>query len=86
MEEFLANAFNTGDIKIIAVAAIVYVIIYLQRNNTKKSRDDDREKMATRIVLLEEKVEKIEELDLSSKLASIMTDLNWIKQKLMEKK
>lgn len=86
MEEFLANAFNTGDIKIIAVAAIVYVIIYFQRNNTKKSRDDDREKLNTRIALLEDKMEKIEELDLAGKLAAIQVDISWIKQKLMEKK
>lgn len=86
MEEFLANAFNTGDIKIIAVAAIVYVIIYLQRNNTKKSRDDDKEKSSTRIALLEDKMEKIEELDLAGKLAAIQVDISWIKQKLMEKK
>ena len=86
MEEFLANAFNTGDIKIIVVAAIVYIVIYLQRNNTKKSRDDDREKLNTRIALLEDKMEKIEELDLAGKLAAIQVDISWIKQKLMEKK
>ena len=82
MEEFLTNAFNTGDIKVILVAAILYVIIYLQRNNTKKSRDDDRDKLITRLTLIENEIDRIKALDLDAKLAQIMTDLNWIKEKL----
>jgi hypothetical protein len=82
MEEFLTNAFNTGDIKVILVAAVLYVIIYLQRNNTKKSRDDDRDKLITRLTLIENEIDRIKALDLDAKLAQIMTDLNWIKEKL----
>lgn len=85
MDQIVEQLISSGPVGIIC-AAVVYIIIAVQRNNTKKTRDGDSEKMVTRIALLEEKVEKIEELDLSSKLASIMTDLNWIKQKLMEKK
>lgn len=82
MEEFLTNAFNTGDIKVILVAAILYMIIYMQRNNTKKSRDDDRDKLITRLTLIENEIDRIKSLDLDAKLAQIMTDLNWIKEKL----
>ena len=82
MEEFLTNAFNTGDIKVILVAVILYMIIYMQRTNTKKSRDDDRDKLITRLTLIENEIDRIKALDLDTKLAQIMTDLNWIKEKL----
>ena len=58
------------------------MIIYMQRNNTKKSRDDDRDKLITRITLIENEIDRIKGLDLDTKLAQIMTDLNWIKEKL----
>lgn len=86
MEDLLTNAFNTGDLKVIAVATILYLIIYFQRKDTKAKRDDDHDKIVTRIALLEDKMEKIEELDLAGKLAAIQVDISWIKQKLMEKK
>ena len=82
MEVFLTNAFNTGDIKVILVAAILYMIIYMQRNNTKKFRDDDRDKLITRLTLIENEIDRIKALNLDAKLAQIMTDLNWIKEKL----
>ena len=82
MEELLANAFNTGDIKIIAVAAILYLIIHFQRKDTSKKRNADRDELTTRVVLLEKEIEEIKQLDLSAKLAQIQTDLNWIKEKL----
>ena len=82
MEDLLASAFNTGDIKIIAVAAILYLIIHFQRKDTSKKRDADRDELTTRVALLERDVEEIKSLDLSTKLAQIQTDLNWIKEKL----
>lgn len=82
MEELITKAFDTGDLKVIIVAAILYMIIYMQRNNTKKSRDDDRDKLITRITLIENEIDRIKGLDLDTKLAQIMTDLNWIKEKL----
>ena len=85
MEEFLTNLIASGPSGIFA-AAVVYLIIYLQRSSTKKTRDEDRDKLVTRIALLEDKMEKIEELDLAGKLAAIQVDISWIKQKLMEKK
>ena len=82
MEELLTNAFQSGNATAIIAAVVVYIIIWLQRNNTRKSRDNDKDNLQTRIALLESKVQKIDELDLATKLAQIQTDLSWIKEKL----
>lgn len=82
MEELLTNAFSTGDLKVIVVAAILYLIIYFQRKDTKAKRDDAQESMDTRVKLLESEIQEIKNLDLASKLAQIQTDLTWIKEKL----
>lgn len=82
MEELLTNAFNTGDLKIIVAAVLVYFVIYWQRNNTKKSRDEANESLQTRITLLENETKRITDLDLETKLAQIQTDLQWIKENL----
>lgn len=85
MEDIITQLVSGGPVGIVC-AAVVYIIIAVQRNNTKKVRDDDNDKMVTRIALLEDKMKKIEELDLAGKLAAIQVDLSWIKQKMMEKK
>ena len=85
MEDLLANAFSTGDIKIIVVAAILYLIIHFQRKDTSKKRNADRDELNTRVALLERELEDIKSLDLSAKLAQILTELAWIKDRLKEK-
>ena len=82
MEDILTNAFSTGDIKMVIVAAILYLIIYGQRKQTKAKRDDAQESMDTRVKVLENEIQEIKNLDLASKLAQIQTDLSWIKEKL----
>jgi hypothetical protein len=82
MEDILSQAFSTGDIKIVAAAVILYVIIYFQRKDTGKKRDTDREDLQTKVKLLENEVNRLKDLDLDAKLAQIQTDLNWIKEKL----
>ena len=82
MEDLLANAFNTGDIKIVVVAAILYLIIHFQRKDTSKKRNADRDELNTRVALLERELEDVKSLDLSAKLAQIQTDLNWIKERM----
>lgn len=82
MEELLTNAFNTGDIKIVVVAAILYLVINAQRKDTSKKRNADRDELNTRVALLEREIEEIKSLDLSAKLAQILTDLQWLKEKL----
>ncbi len=82
MEELLTNAFQSGNATAIIAAVVVYLIIYLQRNSTGKKRDDDNDKLAAKIAVLENEIEAIKSLDLASKLAQIQTDLSWIKEKL----
>lgn len=82
MEDLLTNAFNTGDIKIVIAALVVYAIVYLQRRDTKSKRDDAADSFDKRITLLESEIQEIKSLDLSAKLAQIQTDLSWIKEKL----
>lgn len=85
MEDLLTNAFSTGDIKVIVVAAILYLIIYFQRKDTKAKRDDAQESMDTRVKLLESEIQRLKDLDLDARLASIETSLKYI-QMLLEGK
>ena len=85
MEDLLTNAFSTGDIKVIVVAAILYIIIAIQRNNTKAKRDDAQESIDTRVKLLESEIQRLKDLDLDARLASIETSLKYI-QMLLEGK
>ena len=86
MEDILNQAFSTGDIKIVIAALIVYAIVYMQRKDTKAKRDDAQESMDTRVKLLEAEIQRLKDLDLDARLASIQTDLQWIKSRLMEGK
>ena len=86
MEELLTNAFSSGNATAIIAAVVVYAVIWLQRNNTKKTRDNDKDNLQTRIALLESKVQKIDELDLAERLASIETTLKYIQMMLENKK
>lgn len=81
MEDILTQFLNSGPVGIVS-AAVVYLIIALQRNSTKKSRDTAADSMDTRVKLLENEIQEIKNLDLASKLAQIQTDLSWIKEKL----
>lgn len=86
MEDLLTNAFSTGDIKVIVVAAILYLIIYFQRRDTKAKRDDAQENMDTRVKLLESEMQRLKDLDLDARLASIETSLKYIQMLLEGKK
>lgn len=87
MEEILTNAFSTGDLKIIIAAVIVYCVIYWQRNNTKKSRDEATESLQTRITLLEADNQLLhKQLDtIGTKLDRIIDELCEIKVSLAKK-
>jgi len=85
MEDLLSQAFSTGDIKIVVVAAILYLVIWFQRKDTKSKRDEAHDELNTRVALLERELEEIKQLDLSAKLAQILTELAWIKDRLKEK-
>ena len=66
--------------------AWIYFKIQTQRKLTGKKRDEDTETLNTRITLLENEVKQIKDLDLASKLAQIMTDLEWIKDNMKRHK
>lgn len=81
MEEILTQFLNSGPVGVVS-AAVVYLVIALQRNSTKKTRDENQDKLETRLSVLENDVKRIRDLDLETKLAQIQTDLQWIKENL----
>ena len=84
MEDLFQQLISQGPIGIVC-AAIVYLIISIQRNNTSNKRDKEKEDHDKRIALLEDRMNRVDELDLATKLAQIQTDLNWIKNKMQNK-
>lgn len=88
MEEFLAQAFNTGDLKIVIVAAILYLIIHIQRKQTGTKRDEDTDSLNTRITLLEADNKLLHtQLDtIGTKLDKIIDQLSDIRVSLANKK
>lgn len=87
MEEFLSQAISSGDIKMVIIAAILYLIIHLQRNNTKKQRDNVQDSVETRLTLLEADNKLLhQQLDsIGSKLDKIIDQLCDIKVELAKK-
>lgn len=85
MEDTILQIANSGGPIGIIAAGLMFLIISIQRNNTSAKRDKEKENLDKRIALLEQRMDKIDELDLSTKLAQIQTDLNWIKEKMQDK-
>lgn len=85
MEDTLLQIVNSGGPIGIIAAGLMYLIISIQRNNTSAKRDKEKENLDKRIALLEQRMDKIDELDLSTKLAQILTDLQWLKERMQEK-
>ena len=68
---------------VILVIAL-YLYINNQRKNTKETRDRDSEEMRTRMALMENEIQRIKDLDLETKLAQILTDLAWLKERFKD--
>lgn len=85
MEDSLLQLANSGGPIGIVAAGLMYLIISIQRNNTSNKRDKEKEEMSKEIALLKQRIDKVDELDLATKLAQIQTDLNWIKDKMQDK-
>ena len=87
MEELLTNAFNTGDIKMVVIAAVLYVVIYFQRKDTKNKRDEDADVMDKRVTILEHDCEfmKQQHALFGQKLDKILEELSAIKVSLATK-
>ena len=62
----------------------LYLIIKRQRQDTKQVRDKDYEDMKTRMAIMENEVNRIKDLDLETKLAQILTDLAWLKERFKD--
>lgn len=83
MEQFLDQIIQTGPVGIIC-ASVVYLIIYLQRKSTGEKRDTQNAEQEKRITLLESEVNRLKDLDLETKLAQILTDLQWLKERFKD--
>ena len=66
----------------VCVCAFIYFKIGRDRKQTKAERDTEHENIETRVILLEKEMETLKSLDLSTKLAQIQTDLQWIKENI----
>lgn len=66
MEELLTNAFQSGNATAIIAAAVVYLIIHMQRSTTGKKRDESE-------VLLNYRVDQLEKShgDLASNIKEL---------------
>lgn len=62
----------------------LYFVINNQRKNTKDVRDKDTEEMKTKIVIMENEIQRLKDLDLETKLAQILTDLQWLKERFKD--
>ena len=62
----------------------LYLIIKRQRQDTKQVRDKDYEDMKTKLAIIENEVNRIKDLDLETKLAQILTDLAWLKERFKD--
>ena len=73
---------------VVVVLGLFYIYrkIGNERKDTKIERDKDSENIKAEIAVLKNELEQIKSLDLSTKLAAIQTDIQWIKARLMEKK
>ena len=63
----------------------LYFVINNQRKNTKDVRDKDSEEIKTRMALMENEIQRLKDLDLETKLAQIICDLQWLKERFKDK-
>jgi uncharacterized protein YoxC len=81
MEEFITAAFQSGNATAIIAAAVVYVIIYIQRKNTSVARDNTSEKLLMEIAKLKQENElKQKDIDY------LMAENNGVKEDIKEMK
>ena len=86
MEDSLLQLANSGGPIGIVAACLMYLIISIQRNNTSAKRDKEKEDHDKRIALLEDRMNRLKDLDLEARLAGIETSLRYIESLLKELK
>lgn len=86
ISEVLTTFLSSGPVGIVS-AAVVYVIIYLQRNKTSEKRDEDTDNLRTRVTLLEHDAQNIKAQvnDIGIKLDKITEILSELKVALASK-
>lgn len=78
----LVPAYAWPIIIVVLGGMFIYRKIGNERKITAEKRDSEHENLETRVILLERELETIKSLDLSTKLAQIQTDLQWIKENM----
>ena len=78
----LVPAYAWPIIIVVLGGMFIYRKIGNERKITAEKRDSEDENMVTRVILLEKEMETLKSLDLSTKLAQIQTDLQWIKENI----
>lgn len=78
----LVPAYAWPIIIVVLGGMFIYRKIGNERKITAEKRDTAHENLETRVILLEREMETIKSLDLSTKLAQIQTDLQWIKENM----
>lgn len=78
----LVPAYAWPIIIVVLGGMFIYRKIGNERKITAEKRDTEHENLETRVILLEREIEAIKSLDLSTKLAQIQTDLQWIKENM----
>lgn len=86
ISEVLTTFLSSGPVGVVS-AAVVYVIIYLQRNKTSEKRDEDTDNLRTRVTLLEHDAQNIKAQvnDIGIKLDKITEILSELKVALASK-
>lgn len=69
---------------VIICCVFLYLKIGKERKQTKHERDNAQTTLETRITLLENEVQRLKDLDLETKLAQILTDLQWLKERFKD--
>lgn len=65
--------------------AYIYWKINSQRKVTKTERDNAHDDLDKRLTLVESEIKRLKDLDLETKLAQILTDLQWLKERFKDK-
>lgn len=78
MEELIKTAFESGNATAILAAAIVYLVVYVQRKNTAASRDTVLEELREKQTQLEKEnmLMKKDVDNLTSETGGIKEDIN----------
>ena len=73
MEDILQQAFNSGNVTAIVCAVAVYILIYIQRNSTKATRDKDSQELHDENLKMRFEIDQLKHNDIHKE--EILNDL-----------